>query len=317
MASEKYVQVPADSVGQKIRTIESIIGTDTVSQQVVSIADAVTPANLASISAGGAVKVDGSAVTQPVSGTFYPATQPVSIASMPSTPVTGTFWQTTQPISGTVGVSGTLPVSGTFWQVTQPVSGPLTDTQLRASAVPVSGTFWQSTQPVSIASMPSTPVTGTFWQATQPISGNVGVSVAGAASSTPIGAVSLGNNLGKTNVLKTGSLTTSAATADQVVLTYTVTAGKVFYLNYLLMQARLTTLSATASVMGTWSLETPSGTKVLTIDETNATTSHDVPYMVCFPEPIPIAAGVVVRIVVTPAAATSMKWQGNIGGYEK
>ena len=29
-------------------------------------------------------------------------TQPISIASMPSTPVTGTFWQATQPISGTV-----------------------------------------------------------------------------------------------------------------------------------------------------------------------------------------------------------------------
>src|SRR6185369_11355540 len=34
--------------------------------------------NVASISAAGAVKVDGSAVTQPVSGTFWQATQPVS-----------------------------------------------------------------------------------------------------------------------------------------------------------------------------------------------------------------------------------------------
>lgn len=50
----------------------------------------------------------------PVSGSFFQATQPVSIASMPTTPVTGTFWQATQP-----------------------VSGPLTDTQLRASSVPV------------------------------------------------------------------------------------------------------------------------------------------------------------------------------------
>jgi hypothetical protein len=48
--------------------------------------------NLATISAGGALKVDGSAVTQPVSGTFFQATQPVS----------GTFWQATQPVSGTV-----------------------------------------------------------------------------------------------------------------------------------------------------------------------------------------------------------------------
>ena len=35
----------------------------------------------------------------PVTGTFWQATQPVSIASMPSTPVTGTFWQATQPVS--------------------------------------------------------------------------------------------------------------------------------------------------------------------------------------------------------------------------
>lgn len=38
----------------------------------------------------------------------------------------GMFWPETQP------------VSGTFWQATQPVSGPLTDAQLRATAVPVS-----------------------------------------------------------------------------------------------------------------------------------------------------------------------------------
>lgn len=99
---------------------------------------------------------------------------PVVIASnQTGLPVTGTFWQATQP------------VSGTFWQVTQPVSGPLTDVQLRATAVPVSGTFFQATQPVSIAatvavSGPLTdaqlrasavPVSGAFYQATQPVSG--------------------------------------------------------------------------------------------------------------------------------------------------
>jgi hypothetical protein len=95
----------------------------------------------------------------------------------------------TQPISGSVSVSN-FPAS-------QAVTGPITDAQLRATAVPVSatalplpagaatsakqdlqtadldaikaavqgtlavgGTFWQATQPVS----------GTFWQATQPVS---------------------------------------------------------------------------------------------------------------------------------------------------
>lgn len=71
-------------------------------------------------------------------------------------PVSGTFWQATQPISGTVSVSGSVAVTGAFYQATQPVSiaatvavsGPLTDTQLRASAVPVSqsGT-WTATPP--------------------------------------------------------------------------------------------------------------------------------------------------------------------------
>lgn len=36
---------------------------------------------------------------------------------------------------GSLRVGGSVAVTGTFWQTTQPVSGPLTDTQLRASAV--------------------------------------------------------------------------------------------------------------------------------------------------------------------------------------
>ena len=49
------------------------------------------------------------------------------------------------------GSSVTQPISGT---VNTGLSQPLTDTQLRASAVPVSGTFFQSTQPVSAVSLP-------------------------------------------------------------------------------------------------------------------------------------------------------------------
>jgi hypothetical protein len=107
------------------------------------------------------VAVSNLPVTQAVSGTVAVSGLPdVTVANFPSSQaVTGTFWQATQPVSGTFW-QATQPVSGTFWQATQPVSGPLTDAQLRASAVPVSGTFWQATQPVS----------GTFWQATQPVS---------------------------------------------------------------------------------------------------------------------------------------------------
>ncbi len=34
-------------------------------------------------------------------------------------------------------------------------------------------------------------------------------------------------------------------------------------------------------------------------------------------EPVPIAAGTVIRLVVTPAANTSMSWFANFGGYER
>jgi hypothetical protein len=85
--------------------------------------------------------VDGSGVTQPVSGTFWQATQPVSLATAPTTPVTGTFWQATQP------------VSGTFWQPTQPVSGTVTSnagTNLNTSALALSATQTDRSQKTQI-----------------------------------------------------------------------------------------------------------------------------------------------------------------------
>ena len=139
----------------------------------------ITPAN--------ALKVDGSAVTQPVSGTFwqttqpvsgtvavtgaYQATQPVSLATAPTTPVTGPLTNTELratpvPISGTVTITdgagpvtvdGTVSISGTV-----PVSGPLTDAALRATPVPVSGTV-TATGPLTDTQLRATavPVSGT------------------------------------------------------------------------------------------------------------------------------------------------------------
>lgn len=79
--------------------------------------------------------VDGSGATQPVSGTFFQATQPVSIAT--TVGVSGAFYPATQPISA----ASALTVDGSA--VTQPVS--------IAGAVGVTGTFFQATQPVSIS----------------------------------------------------------------------------------------------------------------------------------------------------------------------
>lgn len=71
--------------------------------------------------------VTGAGQTFPVTGTFWQATQPVSIAATVnvSAAQSGT-WTVT-------GAGGTFPVTGTFWQATQPVSGTVTATQSAAT----------------------------------------------------------------------------------------------------------------------------------------------------------------------------------------
>mgnify|MGYP001578521021 CR=1 FL=1 len=63
-----------------------------------------------------------------------------------------TVWAVQGPLTDAQLRATAVPVSGTFWQGTQPVSGPLTDAQLRASPVPVSAansTAWQTSTTAS------------------------------------------------------------------------------------------------------------------------------------------------------------------------
>ena len=77
--------------------------------------------------------------TVAVSGTFWQTTQPVSIATMPSTPVTGTFWQTTQPVSGTVNPT-TSNRSDTYTATGNGVTVDINATPLKSFAIQVIGT---------------------------------------------------------------------------------------------------------------------------------------------------------------------------------
>src|SRR6516162_3208850 len=72
-------------------TTTTVVGGPLAQGAVTTAAPSYTTAttNALSLNVNGGLRVDGSAVTQPVSGTFWQATQPVS----------GTFWQATQPIS--------------------------------------------------------------------------------------------------------------------------------------------------------------------------------------------------------------------------
>ena len=74
-----------ENIGAKA---DSSATTDTGTFSLISLFKRLL-SKLPSLTAGNRIPVDGSGVTQPVSGTFWQTTQPVS----------GTFWQTTQPVS--------------------------------------------------------------------------------------------------------------------------------------------------------------------------------------------------------------------------
>lgn len=188
-----------------------------------------------------AVKVDGSAVIQPVSGTVAVSNPGLTDAQLRATPV---------PVSGTVtanlGTVDGLALDATLtngtqhtivdnFPATQPVSGTLTVNQGTSPWV-VSGTITTSpnvnvhdgagntiastgtslnvdvtnTVPVTGTFWQAVqPVSGTFWQATQPISGSVSVSNFPADAD----ALAQGSTTsGQLGALVMGAVTTAAPT---------------------------------------------------------------------------------------------------------
>ena len=164
-------------------------GTDGTNAKIISV----TSAGLVNIAdGGGSLTVDGTVGVSgsvAVTGTFWQATQPVSVASIPSHPVTNAGTFVTQEngaaltalqliddsiISDNTVMGGTKMVAvggtdGTNSQIISVTSGGLVNiadgggsltvdgTVGVSGSVAVTGTFWQATQPVSIAT--SVPIT--------------------------------------------------------------------------------------------------------------------------------------------------------------
>ena len=188
----------------------TMTGVNVPLSQILLVSNATTGAVLYSMAGPAA-----SSYTQAVNSVIGLATTPsatdrltiffddgVAVSNGP-TSVSVSNFPATQPVSGTVGVSGTVPVSlatapttpvtGTFWQATQPVSGPLTDTQLRATAVPVSGTVTANTglaQPLTDTQLRATAVPVQNTAATPAGSNRIG-NVGRNAGSNVIGKVTL------------------------------------------------------------------------------------------------------------------------------
>lgn len=144
---------------------------------------------------------DAATTDTPVGGVVYLSGATPTIVSLanglPVQPGTGTTWTISDgggsvTVDGAVAVSGNVAVTGTFWQATQPVSiaatvavsGPLTDAQLRASAVPVSLTSTTITGTVAAAQSGTWTVTGAG--GTFPVTDSGGSLTVDAPVGTPV-----------------------------------------------------------------------------------------------------------------------------------
>lgn len=214
------------------------------------------------------------------SGT-HPGQASIGIVTRPIGPVEVVLDGGIITVTGAVSASQSGP-----WTVSS--LGPLTNAELRASPI---NAFIDGGQIVATQ--------GGTWTVQQ-----------GNAPWT----ASLGTVDSKTNVMKTGALVTTATTADQVVLIYTVTGGKTFFVQYMDLYVRLTTPGGGNFFFGNMSIESPAGTKLYTADMISPSSG---PIRLTFAEPLPIAASTVIRVVCTPGATTSYTWRANVAGFER
>ncbi len=148
MATEQ--KIPIGTTGENLRSFEQTTTAGVVQVEAVSIVDPTDTTQKQAVMSSQPVGTESGAVVR-VAGTISLAATPtidigdVTVLNFPATqPVSGTFFQVTQPIS-----AATLPLpTGAATSANQQTDS-LTNTQLRAVPVPVSGTFFQGTQPVS------------------------------------------------------------------------------------------------------------------------------------------------------------------------
>jgi len=116
-------------------------------------------------------------------------------------------------------------------------------------------------------------------------------------------------------MLLTNLLVTTSTAADQVVLAYTVPAGKTFSLGYFYVMCRSTSPPGNPNpvLFGEASLEHPPGSKLWTADLVGNVAPRE--HGLSFPVPHQIPAGETVRIVCAPVSGTSFRWRANLGGF--
>lgn len=208
--SNQYIQLPLDSanLGKKVRTNERTVASIVVQEHFNIIQD-ITNDVQANVLTSAPSGTEGGLVTRNIPS----GTQTVSVSG--TVPVSGIFFQATQPVSiaaaidvsdrsgrllghVTVDSAPTTAVTGTFFQATQPVSIAASVTVAQATGTNLH---------VVVDSAPTTAVTGT-------VTSNIGTTNGLALDATLSKlAVAQGAALGSnTQAMVGGSVTTSAPT---------------------------------------------------------------------------------------------------------
>ena len=261
--------------------------TDIQSQLPVKMTDGT---NTAGITAGSALKVDGSAVTQPVSigsnvtvvgagsaGTANTGVVTIQgIASMTAVKVDGSA--VTQPVSGTVTANAG---TGNFNIVGTGSAG-----SAASGVVTVQG----------IASMTALKVDGSA--VTQPVSGTVAVSSVSGTVTVSQGEVSTG-------IVTYYGTSAAVANASSGTITYTVTTGKTLYLKQIVASSS----GGPCKVVLTYG----SGPTTVVVGFYSAASPV---FSVTFAQPISIASASSVNVVITNNSGVSQDVYAMVLGRE-
>jgi P pilus assembly chaperone PapD len=215
-----------DGNGIAQNLLVTVAGADLVPHHIIESGTVTTVTGVTTVSTVTNLSQLGGVAVAMGTGTRSAGTQRVTIATDDSVPVTGTFWQATQPVSLTsTTITGSVAVTGTFFQATQPVSIAATVT-----VTGTGGTF---------------PVTDSGGSLTVDNGGTFAVQVSSALPSgtNNIGDVDVlslpalpagTNNIGDVDVLTVPALVASTATIGDVGLVGRTTGG-------LTMHSRLST----------------------------------------------------------------------------
>lgn len=196
--------------------------------------------------------------TLSVSGTFWQATQPVSLASAPVTPVTDNAGSLT--VDSPVGTPVFVRLSdGTTAIATLPVSlasAPVTPVTDNGGSLTVDGVFWQATQPVSAAQLPAA-LAAAGGMKVEGVAGGVAQPISAASLPLPVGAATDAVMTGGAQVVQVRSapliVTVTGAAAGAVTATLPLVAGQFHYITKIsiIKYASVATVGAAAPTVVT------------------------------------------------------------------